>query len=370
MKRRAVGLASNAAVLAALAAGAGAGTVMLGLALGLVGGGWLSSAFLLALASLGAAGGGWWAGRRLSTTVEALASSADAIIRGDRSERPRVSARSVELRRLAENLDLVAERVAVLTYHASERAALETELEVGRRIQALTSPSGPLALERVAITGELRPASPAGGGFWFRRELAGGRTLVAIGDATGRGLPAAMLTATARAAVDVAVAALGEEIRADRVLALANHAVLASARKEHSMTCFVAILDPEANTAQCANAGHPFPYLHRRGAGEGVLEPITCRGNRLGELGSSHYESWQAELLPGDAIVLFSEGVIRSERVDGEAYGEKRLRHAIRRRADGAPQALCDDILADHVAFLDGTPPNDDVVVVVAVLSL
>ncbi len=367
MQRRGRGIAAGAAALAAGGSVAGAVLMLLATSLSLPGPAWLVAALAAVVAAATAAAVGRSMGGRWADAIASLADLSDRIIRGDPSARSRLRAHG-DLARLAQNLDLVAERVAVLTCHAGERAALETELEVGKRIQELSSPSEPLSVDGVAITGALRPAAPAGGGFWLWRGLPGGRALVAIGDATGRGLPAAMLTATARAAVDVAVAALGEEISPDRVLHLANNAVYASARRAHSMTCFVVILDPQEGTAHCANAGHPFPYVHRR-SGRGELEPIRCRGNRLGELRSSEYKPWRTELSPSDAIVLFTEGLVRCEGAVGEAYGEKRLRHVIRRYAGDTPQALCDGIVADHSTFLDGAQPGDDVVVAVAALA-
>jgi serine phosphatase RsbU (regulator of sigma subunit) len=133
------------------------------------------------------------------------------------------------------------------------------------------------------------------------------------------------------------------------------------------MTCFASIIDPHARTITYANAGHNFPYLYRVGeSGRGEFGSLMIRGNRLGDLRESHYEAKSAELLPGDLLIWYTDGIVECEDAHDEEYGEKRFRASIRRAAQRGAAEIRDAVVADAMKFYGDTPRKDDITMVVA----
>ena len=90
---------------------------------------------------------------------------------------------------------------------------------------------------------------------------------------------------------------------------------------------------PSCATITYANAGHNFPYLYRVGDGKGEFGSLMIRGNRLGDDATSKYEAKTTELVAGDVIVWYTDGIVECENAAGEEYGEKKFRASVRRAA-------------------------------------
>ena len=147
-----------------------------------------------------------------------------------------------------------------------------------------------------------------------------------IGDVTGHGVPSAMITAAAKASCDVARHVHNDDVTVTRLLEIMNHAIFESAQRRFVMTCFASIVDTKARTITYANAGHNFPYLFRPARASGEFGSLMIRGNRLGDDRSSKYEAKTTELVAGDVLVWYTDGIVECENEGGEEYGEKRFR--------------------------------------------
>jgi len=118
-------------------------------------------------------------------------------------------------------------------------------------------------------------------------------------------------------------------------------------------------VDGRAGELACASAGHPPPRLLRAG---GTPEPLAVGGLALGIDGGQRYEEAHVRLEPGDAIVLYTDGLLEARR-DGELYGEQRLDAALAANAHLPAQELANTLLADCKAF--GGELGDDCAIVV-----
>src|SRR5829696_2604344 len=146
-----------------------------------------------------------------------------------------------------------------------ERELREQELRVARRIQQALLPKEVPTLEGWQITHHYRPAREVGGDFYDFLELPSGRLGLIVGDATGKGVPAALVMASARSmlrAVAQASNSPGDVLRRD------NDALVTDIPANMFVTCFYAILEPESGRLVYANAGHDLPFLHRKGDAE------------------------------------------------------------------------------------------------------
>src|SRR5687768_417517 len=138
-----------------------------------------------------------------------------------------------------------------------ERERVEQELQVARRIQQASLPKEVPELTGWQISPLYRPAREVGGDFYDFFELPDGRLGLVVGDATGKGVPAALVMASARSMLR-AVARASEYSPGD-VLGRVNDTLVTDMPTNTFVTCFYAILDPKSGSLRYANAGHDLP---------------------------------------------------------------------------------------------------------------
>ena len=308
-------------------------------------------------------------GLQISKPIKMLAWRADQIARGDLQSR--VDVRSTdEIGVLGQNFNFMADQIAVLLTQAADKATLEKELEVARAIQETLVPSHePVDKGNFKFAGYFQPASTCGGDWWTWHDLKDGKVLVVIGDVTGHGVPSAMITAGAKAACDVARRFYGDDIDPARLLEIMNSAIYQSAKRKFVMTCFASVIDINKRTITYANAGHNFPYLYRTTETGGEFGSLMIRGNRLGDLADSLYETKTTELQPGDLLVWYTDGIVECENPNGEEYGEKRFRASVRRAAALAAAEIRDAVVSDAATYFGDTVRKDDITLVLGKIS-
>lgn len=306
---------------------------------------------------------------RISKPLALLAWRADRIAHGDLESRVAVAS-SDEIGRLGQSFNDMADQLVVLLRNTTEKALLEKELELAQAIQeTLVPPSDLLERPGVSLAGYFAPASRVGGDWWTVHDLPGDRLLVLIGDVTGHGTAAAMITACAKAATDTLRRLAGDRLTVGPLLAAINHAVYETARRKFVMTCFASILDPRARTITFANAGHQFPYLLRGGASGDELSVLMARGNALGDAAEGSWAERTQTLERGDALVWYTDGVVECEGVSGEEFGEKRFRAALKQAGALPARALRDALVGSAMAFYGAQARKDDITLVVARLA-
>jgi serine phosphatase RsbU (regulator of sigma subunit) len=280
----------------------------------------------------------------------------------------------------ADFLGQLAPRAAAALVHARmaaearEREALEVELELAGAIQAgFVPPAAPHTAGPVTVLGSWYPATRCGGDFWSLHPLPGGVTLVAIGDVTGHGVAAAMVTAAARGAIEVAIrryAGAGEPDLLG-ILGCLDLAVRRCADGRRYLTCFLAVLDPARREVRFASAGHVSPYLCRPGDGGLELSALVARGNPLGAGDGVVAKVVTRPLLPGDVLVWYTDGLIEGRDASGQPFGDRRMQRLLR-QLDPARlevRSVHDAIVAATTAHRGGIRHDDDVTLVVATLD-
>lgn len=304
-------------------------------------------------------------GLSISRPIKQLAWRADQIARGDLGARVEITS-SDEIGLLGENFNFMADQIAILLEQTAEKARIEQELEVAKTIQDTLVPStDPVDHGALKFAGFYQPAAQTGGDWWTWHELVGGKVLLVVGDVTGHGVPSAMITAAAKAACDVARYVYRDDVTVSGLLEIMNHAIFESAQRRFVMTCFASIFDPQRRTITYANAGHNFPYLFRPGDGRGEFGSLMIRGNRLGDDRNSRYEAKTTELVPGDVVIWYTDGIVECENASGEEYGEKRFRASVKRAAALDAGEMRDAVVGDAAAFFGDTPRKDDITMIV-----
>jgi serine phosphatase RsbU (regulator of sigma subunit)/predicted ester cyclase len=236
-----------------------------------------------------------------------------------------------------------------------ERERVEQEMRVARRIQQGSLPEGVPTLGGWQIDPYYQPAREVGGDFYEFYQLGDGRVGFAVGDGTGKGVPAAILM-TGTSAYLGGVAAASDSSPGE-ALALANEALYARIPPNMFVTCFYAILDPKSATLTYANAGHDLPYLHRNGD----AEELRARGMPLGMMPGMSYEEREVSLSEGNCVLFYSDGLVEAHNPRGEMFGFPRLRELVAEHA-AEERSLGDFLLEELYSFVgEGWEQEDDI---------
>jgi serine phosphatase RsbU (regulator of sigma subunit)/predicted ester cyclase len=225
-----------------------------------------------------------------------------------------------------------------------ERERIEQELLVGRRIQQASLPKEVPTLEGWEISPHYQPAREVGGDFYDFHLLLEGRFGVVVGDATGKGVPAALVMATTCGMLQLAAAAL-DSSSPGAVLEQVNETLFARIPANMFVTCFYAILDPKSGSLSYANAGHDLPYV-RRG---GNCEELRARGMPLGLMPGMSYEEKETVLDAGEAALFYSDGLVEAHDPQGEMFGFPRLQALVAEH--GEERSLGEFLLEELYSF-------------------
>jgi predicted ester cyclase len=207
-----------------------------------------------------------------------------------------------------------------LAQEIHERERVEQELRVARSIQQASLPKEVPELEGWQISPLYRPAREVGGDFYDFHLLSEGRLGLVVGDATGKGVPAALVMSTTCGMLQLAAQASSSSSPGE-VLSRVNETLLARIPSNTFVTCFYAILDPNSGRLVYANAGHDPPYFQR----SGNAEELRARGMPLGLMPAMGYEEKEIVLEAGEAL-FYSDGLVEAHDPKGEMFGFPRLR--------------------------------------------
>jgi PAS domain S-box-containing protein len=225
-----------------------------------------------------------------------------------------------------------------------ERERIEQELRVARRIQHAALPEAVPAPEGWEISPHYRPAREVGGDFFDFLELEEGRLGLVVGDATGKGVPAALMMSTTCGMLRAVAQSSGSP---GEVLQRVNEALSARIPANMFVTCFYGVLDPESGSFVYANAGHDLPYM-RRG---GDAEELRARGMPLGLMLGMGYEEKEIVLGEGESVLFYSDGLVEAHNPQGEMFGFPKLRRLVTVHGTGSGEDLVDSLLAELARF-------------------
>ena len=237
---------------------------------------------------------------------------------------------------------------------------IEQDLRVARHIQQASLPTKVPDLEGWEIFPFYQPAREVGGDFYDFLELKDGHLGLVVGDATGKGVPAALVMSTTCGMLQ-AVAQASDPSLPGEVLRQVNDALNARIPANTFVTCFYAVLEPESGSLSYANAGHDLPYLRRRG---GECEELRARGMPLGLMPAMSYEEKEIVLDAGEAALFYSDGLVEAHDPEGEMFGFLRLRALIAEHAE--ERSLGDFLMEELYSFVgEGWEQEDDITLLI-----
>jgi sigma-B regulation protein RsbU (phosphoserine phosphatase) len=261
-------------------------------------------------------------------------------------------------------LELVARGLELVEAHAKDRTArarLSNELAIGRRIQLALVPRRFPDVPGWTFASAYEPALEVGGDLFDAFPVRGqlDRVGLLVADVTGKGIAAALLMADVRAllhaATDNAPGPADALARVNRILVTERATAL-------MVTAVLLVVDTATGMVRYAGAGHEAPLIARCAGG---VETLEAGGTILGLAGDTTFVEQEGRLDPGDALVMYTDGVTDARDRDRGFYGEDRLLPTVGgacgRPADVIVQAIMDDVRA----FRGDADPFDDLTLLV-----
>lgn len=265
---------------------------------------------------------------------------------------------SAEVTGMKTSLMRLADELLRLLASSVETVRLRKELEVTRIVQEMLVPlSAEGEQNSFAFAADHASAASCGGDFWLVRELTPEKVFVFVADATGHGVPSAVLTATVKGAVEALCSVFGAALEPRAVMHQLDSLVAQVGKGQLFVTATAALFDLPSRAATFASAGHPQPLLCRAGD----VRVIPLRGQPLGSGGSagSELQVQQVECHAGDSFCWYSDGLVEAEDERGEAFSERRLR-AVFQRGSGSSAVRLRKMIAEAVTAFRGDKQFDD----------
>jgi sigma-B regulation protein RsbU (phosphoserine phosphatase) len=240
-----------------------------------------------------------------------------------------------------------------------DRLSLKRDLEVAREIQQAMLPDGTWAAPGVEASGLTRPANTVGGDFYDILPQPDGRVIVALGDVAGKASPAALLMALFLAMLRTLVDDHNNPAELVRRL---NIQVSKHAPPSRFITLFLGLFDPRTGQLEYVNAGQTPPLLLRA---SGAVDKLSTGGIALAMFEQSTYHSGHTRLDPGDALVMYSDGITEAEAPNGQMFEEIGLEAAVRAVPGVSAGVLGRAVFAAVDHYRQGERLADDLTVLV-----
>lgn len=240
-----------------------------------------------------------------------------------------------------------------------ERERMERELELATEIQQRFQPSEAPKMDGYEFQGISFSCYEIGGDYYDFITRHDGKMLIALGDVSGKGTAAALLMSSLHAAIHGQVAARSS---LDEVVRSVNHYLADNTPANRFVTLFVAELDPRTGDLKYINAGHNPPLI---GRSAGTIEQLSSGGFPLGILPSAEFEVGETQLQPGEALVIYSDGVSEANNLKEEEFGMERLMDVVKRNLGASAAGMRDKVESALSAFTQTAPANDDITLVI-----
>lgn len=236
-----------------------------------------------------------------------------------------------------------------------EKHRIESELDIAKRIQESILPTQSIENEDYGVYGKSRSAKEVGGDFYDYYEIDNENLAIIVGDASGKGVPAAILSTITHAIIKQIQKS---EKDPSKVLYLVNNELCENNAENMFITLWLGIYNKKTKILTFSNAGHNAPLINE---GEGFKEITMNKGIVLGIM--DDFKFVKEEIRNFNRIIIYTDGITDAKNIDGEFYGEKRLINTLNRISND--HLLIETLKEDINEFTKGTEQFDDMTILV-----
>lgn len=238
----------------------------------------------------------------------------------------------------------------------AERERIGAELDIARNIQSSMLPSTFPPQREFDIFATMTPAKEVGGDFYDFLFVDENHLAVVMADVSGKGVPAAMFMMISKTLIK---SAAQTGLSPKEVLEKVNRQLCESNEAEMFVTVWLGILELGSGKLCCANAGHEYPAIRRRGSNF-ALYP-DAHGFVLAGMENMKYQEYELQLSEGDTVFVYTDGVIEATNVRQELFGTEGMLAALNERKQACGKELLDTVHQGIDQFVGGAPQFDDI---------
>lgn len=283
-----------------------------------------------------------------------------------RSEEPFTPTDIRLLRSVATQTGLALENARLteaIASDAAQKERLSRELEIAREVQERLFPQEFPKIKGLEYFGACRPALGVGGDYYDFLELSNGKLGFAIGDVSGKGIGAALMMASLQASLRGQIIHSGDDLAS--LLSHVNELIYETSTTNRYATFFYAQFEPESKKLTYVNAGHNPPFLLRTGESTPIL--LDQGGPVIGMLPPLlvQYEQAEVELISGDMIVGFTDGISEAMNTAEEEWGEDALLSVLNSLEIQDPKIVYETVVAAADKFVGDAKQHDDMTMII-----
>jgi sigma-B regulation protein RsbU (phosphoserine phosphatase) len=263
-------------------------------------------------------------------------------------------------------------KIRGLLHESVEKAILEKEIDVASTVQKTLIPPNDFDHDLIQIRSHYQAASRCGGDWWGFF-VSNNRMVFGIADATGHGVPSALITASAHSAFSVLKKLVEDQpslrLSPAWMLSYLNRSIHDSSKGNIMMTYFLGVIDFNAKTLTYANAAHNPPWLFSCNGDKYKLNSLTSSGSRLGEQSDlPPIEEKTFSIGANDILFFYTDGLTEGKSMAGDMFGKKRVRQLVEGNLPNGPAAIVNALITEFMQFNDGKALDDDVTIAAAKL--
>lgn len=236
---------------------------------------------------------------------------------------------------------------------------IEAELKTAQNIQKALLPKNNPTIPGIDIAGTYYPAREVGGDFFDYIQIDENRLGVAIGDVSGKGLPAALLMSHLHASLRSTAPV---NVSAKNCVTKTNDLLCQCIAEGKFITMFYGILNTSDRSFLFTNAGHNYPLLFSK---EGDVKRLETKDLIMGVMHDFSYKEKSISLNPGEIIVLYTDGVTEAENTTGEQFEEKRVIDVVTKNSHLSSAEICEKLFEEVQSFQKDEAQQDDFTVVI-----
>ena len=241
--------------------------------------------------------------------------------------------------------------------------AIRKDLEGAKDVQQAFFPPQSFSIPCLSCETFYQPARGIGGDYYDFLSLPEGRWGIAIGDVSGKGIGAALLMASLQASLRAQ--ALHTHLELSTLIGDVNRLVYESSPTQYFASLFYAEYEPATRVLNYVNAGHNPPIVVRPGKESSALFPLSAEGMPVGIFAEARFDASRFQLMIGDILVAYTNGITEAANPAGEQWGLERLERLLRSSAGMTSGEIVTRVLEAVSDFAEGEPQRDDVTLVV-----